>query len=362
MLRAAPRAAPPGADVALKVIAKKRLSRRAQHYLVREVAVHRAVSAHRHVASLHDVFEDAASVYLVQELLRGGDLYSALKRERVGLHEGVALRVAIQIVRALKYMHARGFAHRDVKPENIMFAERPCLRKGLVGTVKLVDFGLACARDPKLPVHERTSMEKCGTVRYAAPEILTDAAYVPERADMWSLGVVLYSMIAHRNPYTGRTEDEVVAQVDMGVPLFDGREWKGVSDATKHTIALCLKRQTDERPSAARCLALLFGALAELEGRSSLDGLDVEVADMAAAKGGAGRDGAGARRSADGESGEGLEGGNDVSVFSSQVTPERREGVGARENDGDGWSAGNLIDGLRALLSGGGNVERQRSG
>lgn len=246
-------------EFALKIVQKKALSKRALHYLTREIMIHRAIQSHVNVVSLYDVFEDSASIYLVQELLGGGDLYSALKRERGGIPEATALDIVEQILQAIAFMHKHGFAHRDVKPENIMFAERPSLREGRVGIVKLIDFGLACARDPKAPMRERTSGEKCGTIRYAAPEVITDASYIPELADVWSVGVVLYSAIAHRNPYCGKTEKEVLARIEGGGPCFKGSEWDEVSVESKELIEGMLSRKPMDRPSALQALLRVRG-------------------------------------------------------------------------------------------------------
>lgn len=316
-------------EVALKVVQKKSLTRRGRHYLTREIAVHRALHDHNNVVPLLDVFEDNNSIYLVQELMRGGDLYSALKRERCGVYEDVALDIAFQILKALSYMHERGFAHRDIKPENVMFGEKPNLKDGNMGVVKLIDFGLACARDPNSPVSERTSSEKCGTIRYAAPEIVMDNCYVPELADVWSVGVVLYSAIAHCNPFTGKSEKEVLERIEAGGPCFEASEWRDVSEDTKHLIRWMLHRKATERPSAQRALEEVRRILLEHCGRH--------------------RSGHAASNS-----GHGSQLGNenrekDVSGFPSTVTPEKkREGKVEEVRHGP-----NLFEGIRALFSGG---------
>lgn len=244
----------PVKEIALKAVSKKGLNRRAQHYLAREIAIHRNVQSHPNIASLYEIFEDGSGIYLAMELLRGSDLYSVLKRERRGVSEMVALSIVAQVLDALQYMHSMGCAHRDIKPENLMFAEKPNLTEGRLTPIKLVDFGLACARNPNAPDKDRTSSEKCGTVRYAAPEIVTETSYIPELCDIWSVGVVLYSIIAHRNPYTGKTEKEVIHQIQH-IPLsFDGMEWEQVSEDTKNFIRWCLNLKASDRPTAVKAL------------------------------------------------------------------------------------------------------------
>lgn len=324
-------------EVALKVVQKKSLSRRALHYLTREIAIHRSVESHSNVVALHDVFEDGAAIYLVQEFLRGGDLYAALKRERIGVPEASALLIVEQILEALAFMHARGFAHRDIKPENIMFEERPSLGDGRVGTVKLIDFGLACARDPNAPVRDRTSTEKCGTVRYAAPEVVTDPSYIPEMADVWSVGVVFYSAIAHRNPYSGKTEKEVLAQIENGAPCFDDDEWRDVSSDTKNLIIEMLRRKPTDRPSAQRALRLVRSVLSRSRG-------------WGGATTSCGRH-PGVRSVDHGHACSIRRGDREICEFSGQI-----KGSSGKQEGGSGCEhrhSPNLFDGLRALFSGG---------
>lgn len=321
--RVLPNVPPCPREVALKLVQKKSLTRRGRHYLTREIAVHRALHDHNNVVPLLDVFEDSHSIYLVQEFMRGGDLYSALKRERCGVSESVALDITSQILQALSYMHERGFAHRDIKPENVMFGERPNLKDGNLGVVKLVDFGLACARDPNAPVSERVSSEKCGTIRYAAPEIVMENCYVPEMADVWSVGVVLYSAIAYCNPFTGRSEKEVLERIDSAGPCFEASEWKNVSDGTKQLIRWMLQRKAIERPSAQCALEEVRRILSERRGSQ-------RRGQTASKSGHENRE-------------------KDCNGFTSAVPPEKKREVRVEE----ARHGPNLFDGIRALFSGG---------
>lgn len=308
----------PVKEVALKAVSKKGLSRRAQHYLAREIAIHRNVQSHPHIASLYEVFEDASGIYLAMELLRGSDLYSIIKRERRGLNEVVALSIIAQTLDALQYMHAMGCAHRDIKPENLMFVEKPNLSEGRLTPIKLVDFGLACARNPNASEKDRTSSEKCGTVRYAAPEIVTATSYIPELCDIWSVGIVLYSIIAHRNPYTGKTEKEVIHQIHHSPLSFDGPEWDRVSEDSKKLIRWCLRRKPSERPTAAMALGEVDRILGVLTASNSNGSLSSEESGWEAKQ---------SRGRGSGESHRP----SDLSGFSSNVTGEGSSSQEKRE-------------------------------
>ncbi|KAI0559339.1 Serine/threonine protein kinase Rhodoplastic [Gracilaria domingensis] len=351
----------PTTELALKAVSKKGLTRRAQHYLAREIAIHRNLQ-HENIAALYEVFEDSAGIYLAMELLRGNDLYTALKRERAGFPEPLALQVCAQVLNALRYMHSLGYAHRDVKPENIMFTEKPFYADGKLSSVKLIDFGLASARDPNASDKEKLSSEKCGTVRYAAPEIVTETSYVPELCDIWSVGVVLYSIIAHRNPYTGRTEREVLHQIANTPLSFNTPEWERVSNDTKHFIRSCLSLKPSDRPNAARALeevTRIMNALADKQVGDSFASQHRHADMRSSAKRG--------QRELFRE---------DVSGFSSHVTPDagasnsrRRDGSSTGDgsdppsnNSGDGSAhPTNFLDGLLAWFSGGSTPERNGS-
>lgn len=345
----------PVKDIALKAVPKKNLNRRAQHFLAREIAIHRNVQDHPHIVSLYEVFEDSSGIYLALELLKGSDLYGMLRRERRGLCERHALMIIAQVFDALQYMHASGCAHRDIKPENLMFTERPNLSEDRLTSVKLIDFGLACARNPNASKKDRMSSEKCGTIRYAAPEIVTETAYIPEFCDIWSVGVVLYSMIAHRNPYSGKTEKEVLHQILHSPLSFDGIEWERVSEDTKTLIRACLNLKPARRPSSANALnevrRILDKTVSQnLQGvsRGNENGWEV--------------------RSARGTRTDVQRGGHDFFGFSSHVTREGSLSNSRREKDGrvvemnsspmrSSSDEGvdhplNIFEGVRALFSG----------
>lgn len=349
----------PAKEIALKAVSKKGLSRRAQHYLAREIAIHRTVQDHPHIVSLYDVFDDASGIYLCLELLRGSDLYSVLKRERTGFSERVALSIIAQVLDALSYMHSQGCAHRDIKPENLMFTERPNLHGGKLPPVKIIDFGLASIRKLNASEKDRTSSEKCGTIRYAAPEIVTEASYIPEQSDIWSVGIVLYSIIAHRNPYTGKTEKEVLHQIKHSPLSFDSVEWESVAEDTKKLIRWCLTRKAADRPSATCVLKEVNRILHVLSG----DELDAS-------------DEAGNSKTSRHKGAKGPQRQLDLSGFSSNVTREGSPSIARREKQPAGESTlapprsssddgtiqrPNFFDGLVKAWFTGSNSDRSRS-
>ncbi|KAL6623467.1 hypothetical protein ACP70R_033346 [Stipagrostis hirtigluma subsp. patula] len=182
-----------GEPVAVKVIDKAEVMGTAgmAPRVLREVTAMRRLR-HPNVLRLHEVLATRARIYLVMELAPGGDLLSrlaALPRRR--LPEHAARRVFVQLVAALAYCHARGVAHRDVKPQNVLLDGD--------GNLKVSDFGLSALPDSLRD--DGRLHTACGTPAYAAPEVLRRKAYDGAKADAWSCGVILFVLLAGYLPF-----------------------------------------------------------------------------------------------------------------------------------------------------------------
>ncbi|KAM0893845.1 hypothetical protein ACQ4PT_024845 [Festuca glaucescens] len=159
--------------------------------VLREVAAMRRLR-HPGVLRLHEVLATRSRIYLVMELAPRGDLQSALAANRKGFPERTARRIFVQLATALAHCHARGVAHRDVKPQNILL--------DAAGGLKVSDFGLSAA--PVVPGSaESLLLTACGTPAYAAPEVLRRKAYDGAKVDAWSCGVVLFVLLSGRLPF-----------------------------------------------------------------------------------------------------------------------------------------------------------------
>ncbi|CAN6342442.1 unnamed protein product [Urochloa humidicola] len=194
-----------GVHVAVKAVRK--LPRRpscppedaavARRSVGRELAALRRVRGHPHIVRLLDVLASRSVVYLVLDLARGGTVQSALEERGRCAEEPVARRLFAQLASAVAYAHARGVFHRDVKPENLLLDDR--------GDLKLADFGLCAfagggSSQGQLGADGLTATA-CGSPAFVAPEILLKKRYDPARADVWSCGVVLFSLAAGYLPF-----------------------------------------------------------------------------------------------------------------------------------------------------------------
>ena len=197
---------------------------------------------HPNIVRLRDTFRDADFEYIVMEYVYGGSLFDRLKREgRLPLQE--ALTIAAQLAGALDHAHARGIIHRDVKPSNIMLA--------LDCVPRLADFGVARLLTISGVTRPRT---RIGTAPYFSPEACLGQP-IDARGDIWSLGIVLYEMLAGSVPFSGRT-DIRIARAILGDPLPDLRAIR--PDVPAALIALLdemLAKDPDERIASARVVA-----------------------------------------------------------------------------------------------------------
>ena len=145
---------------------------------------------HDNIIKLHSVYEDKATLYIVMEECKGGELFQRIV-EKGQYTEHDAAKVAKQLLSALDYMHTvNNVVHCDLKPDNILF-----LDKSDESLVKIIDFGMS-----KVLPRLQYLTHLCGTPYYTAPEVIKEKKY-NHACDMWSVGVILYVMIFGYPPF-----------------------------------------------------------------------------------------------------------------------------------------------------------------
>ncbi|KAK7418697.1 serine/threonine-protein kinase gin4 [Neonectria magnoliae] len=153
----------------------------------REVAILKLIE-HPNIMKLYDIWENRSEVYLILEYIDQGDLFTFINM-RGRLSEEVAIYFFRQIISAISYCHSFNICHRDLKPENILITADL--------QIKIADFGMAALH--QTDTHQLATA--CGSPHYAAPELLKNRQYRGDRADIWSLGVILFAMLSASLPF-----------------------------------------------------------------------------------------------------------------------------------------------------------------
>jgi serine/threonine protein kinase len=223
-----------GTKFAAKVIAKKALkSPKARQKLFSEIRIHQMLK-HPNVVRFHHVFEDADNVYMILELCENKTFVDMIKK-RKRLTEPEARYYMMQLLEAVQFMHDNKVIHRDLKLGNFFFAQDMQLKIG--------DFGLAAL----LMDESERKKTICGTPNYIAPEILFDKGGHSFAVDVWSIGVILYTMLIGRPPFQTKDVKEIYKRIrDNAYEFPEGVE---VSPQAINLISSILVGDPSKRPS-----------------------------------------------------------------------------------------------------------------
>ena len=201
----------------------------------------------------HYVSEHGDKVYLVTELLEGGELLEALL-DRGNYTEADAAAIMRPVLEGLAYMHSRGVTHRDLKLENLLLADATDL-----SSVRIADFGLAKAAFSSGNGDRPGVGAICGTPSYLAPEIIAGQRYTPA-VDCWAAGVCVYILLSGVVPFNwtdrpGADLRELFDRISAGSFSVDGPEWEGVSDGAKNLVHGLMCVDVSSRLTAEAALA-----------------------------------------------------------------------------------------------------------
>lgn len=159
-----------------------------------------------HIVRVFDHFKEGSSHYIVLEYVDGMSLDQLIKRQR-SLSSELALVIFLDACRALQYAHGMGVIHRDIKPGNILISRK--------GEVKLADFGIAASEEEDDSGLTKEGMT-LGTPSYMPPEQIENSKNVDRRADVYSMGIMLYEMVTGKKPYPGNFAPETVVLIQKG--------------------------------------------------------------------------------------------------------------------------------------------------
>lgn len=172
---------------ALKVIKKTDITSSYEKKLNNEINILKKVN-HPNIIKLYDVIETHDALNIILEYVSGGDLYELIIKDYKKIKINDKKKIFNQLVKAVEYLHENNISHCDLKPENILIDEN--------NNVKLIDFNLAYEFIPNEPYKIR-----CGSLEYAAPEVILGKPHYPCPSDTWSLGVILFILIYGEFPF-----------------------------------------------------------------------------------------------------------------------------------------------------------------
>ncbi|KAF7201657.1 ribosomal protein S6 kinase alpha-1 isoform X2 [Nothobranchius furzeri] len=202
---------------------------------------------HPNIITLKDVYDNGKQVFLVTELMRGGELLDRILKQK-SFSELEASAVLHTITKTVEYLHSQGVVHRDLKPSNILYVDE----SGNPESIRICDFGFA----KQLRANNGLLMTPCYTANFVAPEVLKRQGY-DEGCDIWSLGVLLYTMLAGFTPFANGPEDtpnEILNRIGNGHFSLNGGNWDTVSDAAKDLVSKMLHVDPHQRLTARQVL------------------------------------------------------------------------------------------------------------
>jgi len=197
--------------------------------IMTEINILKAVD-HPNVVQLKDIFETDATIYIVMEIISGGELFDKIV-ELTHYSEKEASNLVTQILKGIQHLHDRRIVHRDLKPENLLLSS-----KQPNADVKITDFGLSQIFEDGEPMLMNNAV---GTPGYLAPEVLTlldDEQPYSKEVDLWGVGVILYILLCGFPPFYGDNEDEIYDKIVAGDWSFIPPFWNSVSQSAKDLI------------------------------------------------------------------------------------------------------------------------------
>ncbi|XP_045482727.1 calcium/calmodulin-dependent protein kinase type 1-like [Harmonia axyridis] len=230
----------PGQMYAVKIIDKKALKGK-EDSLENEIKVLRRLT-HTNIVQLLETFEDKSKVYLIMELVTGGELFDRIV-EKGSYTEKDAADLIRQVLEAVDYMHEQGVVHRDLKPENLLYYNSDENSK-----IMISDFGLSKMEDSGIMA------TACGTPGYVAPEVLAQKPY-GKAVDVWSIGVISYILLCGYPPFYDESDANLFAQILKGEFEFDPPYWDEISDSAKDFIRKLMCVNVERRFTCKEALA-----------------------------------------------------------------------------------------------------------
>uniref|UniRef100_I3MRM4 calcium/calmodulin-dependent protein kinase n=1 Tax=Ictidomys tridecemlineatus TaxID=43179 RepID=I3MRM4_ICTTR len=190
---------------------------------------------HENIVALEDIYESPNHLYLVMQLVSGGELFDRIV-EKGFYTEKDASTLIRQVLDAVYYLHRMGIVHRDLKPENLLYYSQDEESK-----IMISDFGLS-----KMEGKGDVMSTACGTPGYVAPEVLAQKPY-SKAVDCWSIGVIAYILLCGYPPFYDENDSKLFEQILKAEYEFDSPYWDDISDSAKDFIRNLMEKDPNKR-------------------------------------------------------------------------------------------------------------------
>ena len=193
---------PTGEKVAIKIMSKNQIKEKNDKIRIeKEINIQKKLH-HQNIVQQYAIIETESKIYIISEYCSGGELFDYIVSKRK-LYEVEACRIYQQLISGLEYLHKQRICHRDLKPENLLFDSKHNL--------KIADFGLSN------DYHKGKLSTPCGSPCYAAPEMVTGKKYSGSSVDIWSSGIVLYTMVCGFLPFEDDNQNILFGKIAKGL-------------------------------------------------------------------------------------------------------------------------------------------------
>uniref|UniRef100_G1SQZ7 non-specific serine/threonine protein kinase n=1 Tax=Oryctolagus cuniculus TaxID=9986 RepID=G1SQZ7_RABIT len=212
-----------------------------------EIEILMRYGQHPNIITLKDVFDDGRYIYLVTDLMKGGELLDRILKQK-SFSEQEASDVLYVITKTVDYLHCQGVVHRDLKPSNILYMDE----SANADSIRICDFGFA----KQLRGENGLLLTPCYTANFVAPEVLMQQGY-DAACDIWSLGVLFYTMLAGYTPFANGpndTPEEILLRIGNGKFSLSGGNWDGISDGAKDLLSHMLHVDPHQRYTTEQIL------------------------------------------------------------------------------------------------------------
>lgn len=233
-------------NVAVKILLKKALMGNdvQLQMLYDELAILQKLH-HPNIVQFKDWFESKDKFYIVTQLATGGELFDRILCKGK-FTEVDAVKIVVQMLSAIEYVHSKNIVHRDLKPENVLYIS-PSDDSPLV----IADFGIA----KELKNGDELIFKAAGSLGYVAPEVLTTSGH-GKPCDIWSFGVITYTLLCGYSPFVASSVEGFIEECTLGeYPVeFHKPYWDNISEDAKNFILRALMVNPKKRPTASELL------------------------------------------------------------------------------------------------------------